>query len=151
MTMRTVAGSSFFEGMAPHHLDAIQAVATEVAFAAGSTIFREGGEAALWYLLTDGVVTLEVDIPGRGPHILQTLHEGDVLGWSWLFPPYRWSFDAFARTDVAALSFDGARLREAKQLDPMLGYDLMQRFAQVLVQRMQAARLQLLDIYGTPR
>lgn len=151
MTVRAIAESSFFEGMAPHHLDAIQAVTTEVAFPAGVTIFREGGEASVWYLLTDGVVTLEIDVPGRGPHILQTLHEGDVLGWSWLFAPYRWSFDAFARTDVAALEFDGARLREAKRHDPILGYDLMQRFAQVLVQRMQAARLQLLDIYGTAR
>ncbi len=151
MSGTSIADRPFFSGMAPDHLAVLQSVCSDVTFAAGKTIFREGGVAAEWYLINDGVVTLEIDVPGRGPHILQTLHEGDVLGWSWLFPPYRWSFDAFARTDVAALRFDAAPLREAKGRDANLGYDLMQRFAQVLVQRMQAARLQLLDIYGTPR
>ena len=151
MTGLTIAERPFFQGMTPEHLDILEAVADRVSFPAGTTIFREGGEAAVWYLVTDGVVTLEIDVPGQGPHILQTLHEGDVLGWSWLFPPYRWSFDAYARTDIEAIVFDADELRAKKHDDPSLGYDLMQRFAQVLVQRMQAARLQLLDIYGTPR
>ncbi len=149
MTSPTITDRPFFADMLPEHLAVLEASSGEVCFKAGATIFREGGEASMWYLITDGVVTLEIDVPGRGPHILQTLHEGDVLGWSWLFPPYRWSFDAYARTDVEAIRFDAERLREAKRQDPSLGYDLMQRFAQVLVQRMQAARLQLLDIYGT--
>lgn len=141
----------FFQGMEPAHLAILEEAVGECSFSAGSTVFREGGHADMWYLITDGVVTLEIDIPGRGPHILQTLHPGDVLGWSWLFSPYRWSFDAFARTDVAAFCFDAERLRDAKESDPGFGYAMMKRFAQVLVQRMQAARLQLLDIYGTPR
>ncbi len=151
MTPAAIAERPFFAEMSAAHLDVVEAAATRVRFDAGTTIFQEGGEAAAWYLVIDGVVTLEIDVPGRGPHILQTLHEGDVLGWSWLFPPYRWSFDAYARTDVEAICFDAAALRTAKQRDPSLGYDLMQRFAQVLVQRMQAARLQLLDIYGNVR
>ncbi len=142
---------AFFLGMETDHLSTLEDASGEVCFAAGSTIFREGGAADAWYLLTDGVVILEVDIPGRGPHTLQTLHPGDILGWSWLFPPYRWSFDAYARTDVEAIRFDGAALRAAAKLTPAFGYELMRRFAEVLVQRMQAARLQVLDIYGASR
>ena len=98
MTRVTIVERPFFDGMSPAHLDIVESVAATVAFPAGTTIFREGGEATQWYLITEGVVTLEIDVPGRGPHILQTLHEGDVLGWSWLFPPYRWSSDAFGRS-----------------------------------------------------
>ena len=142
MTPIALAERTFFDGMSAAHLEALEAAATEVSFSAGTTIFREGSAASVWYLVTEGVVTLEIDVPGRGPH---------VLGWSWLFAPYLWSFDAYARTDVEAVCFDGEQLRIAKQKDPSLGYELMQRFAQVLVQRMQAARLQLLDIYGNSR
>jgi CRP/FNR family cyclic AMP-dependent transcriptional regulator len=151
MTPTKLEERAFFHGMDPAHVAVLERASGEECFAAGSLIFREGGEASRWYLITEGVVILEIDVPGRGPHIVQTLHEGDVLGWSWLFPPYRWSFDAYARTEVEAIGFDAAFLRSAKQEDQSLGYELMKRFAQVLVQRMQAARLQLLDMYGTSR
>jgi len=71
-----------------------------------------------------------------------------VLGWSWLFPPYRWHFDAHATTVVRATAFDGTCLRGKCDADPALGYELTSRFAQTLIERLQWTRLRLLDVYG---
>jgi CRP-like cAMP-binding protein len=79
---------------------------------------------------------------------IETLGEGDLLGWSWLFPPYRWQFDALAIEAVRAIAMDGKCLREKCEKDHDLGYDLMKRFSRIMTLRLQAARLQLLDIYG---
>ncbi len=73
---------------------------------------------------------------------------GDILGWSWLFPPYRWSVEARAVQQVRAIKLDGECLRGKCELDPAMGYELMKRFSQIMLQRLEAARLQLLDIYG---
>jgi CRP/FNR family cyclic AMP-dependent transcriptional regulator len=144
-----LAKRPFFAGMSEASLAVLAECASEVEFAAGTTIFREGDEADACYLITGGDVALEIVVPGRGPHVVETLHSGEVLGWSWLFPPYRWSFDAQALTETHAIRFDGAALREAKTSDSQFGYELMTRFARVLVDRLQATRVQLLDIYGT--
>lgn len=141
----------FFFGMEDAHLETIAETASAVDFTAGTTIFEEGAEADSCYMLLEGDVALELIVPGRGPHVIQTLHAGDVLGWSWLFPPYRWVFDAQALTDTRAVRFDGPALRKAKESDPALGYDLLSRFAEVVVARMQAARIQLMDVYGASR
>ena len=71
-----------------------------------------------------------------------------MLGWSWLFPPYRWQFDARATAETSAIALDGACLRGKCDDDSALGYRLMQRFAQLIQQRLQQTRLQLLDVYG---
>ena len=95
-----------------------------------------------------GRVALEVAAPGARAMIIETLEEGDVVGWSWLFPPHRWSFDARAVGPVRAVAFDGACLRGKCEDDKALGYELMRRFAGVMLDRLQATRLQLLDVYG---
>lgn len=141
----------FFYGMEPAHLDVIAACATPADFAVGETIFASGAPADACYVIVEGDVALELVAPGRGPHVIQTLHNGDVLGWSWLVEPYRWAFDAQALTEVRAVRFDAQCLRQAKERDPAFGYELLRRFVVVIVDRMQAARLQLMDIYGTPR
>ncbi len=82
--------------------------------------------------------------------MIATLGEGAVVGWSWLFPPYRWSFDARALELTRTVAFDGACLRGKCEADTTLGYELMQRFAAVMLDRLQATRLQLLDVYGQP-
>jgi hypothetical protein len=79
---------------------------------------------------------------------LETLHDGDLVGWSWLFVPHRWEFDGRVQTDTALISFDGACLRGKCESDHELGYELMKRFAQVIISRLQATRLRLLDVYG---
>ena len=98
-----------------------------------------------------GDVALEMQTPGHGPQVILTLHSGDFLGWSWLYPPYRWTYDAHVHSDSEAIRFDGPTLKEASEVDPVLGYELMKRFTEMLVNRMQSIRIQLLDVYSTPR
>jgi hypothetical protein len=93
-------------------------------------------------------VALEIHVPARGSVTIETLHDGDLLGWSWLFPPYRWSFDAKALGETSLISFDGACLRGKCESDPVLGYELMKRISQVIIDRLQATRMRLLDVYG---
>jgi CRP-like cAMP-binding protein len=129
-------------------LQLLAGCATNVRFAAGEMLFREGDAADQFYVVRHGAVALELFVPTRGPVTIETFEPGDVIGWSWLFPPHRWSFDARALTLVRATIFDGACLRGKCEEDPVLGYDVMSCFAQVLVDRLQATRLRLLDVYG---
>lgn len=152
MAIRTleelISGAPAFAGLSPSQLELIAGCAVNQHFDAGERLFTEGGPAERFYLIREGAVALEIDAPGRGPLVIETLHEGDVVGWSWLFEPYRWEFDARATQPAATISFDGACLRGKCQDDHELGYQLMHRFAALLIDRLQATRLQLLDVYG---
>lgn len=139
---------AFLKGLSPAHLMAIAECAHPVTFASGEYVFHEGDPANHFYILTYGQVSLELYVPGRGSHVVQTVEKDEVLGWSWLFPPYRWHFDGRALTVVRAIDFNGMCLRAKCDADHDLGYDLMQRFAQTMMSRLQATRLQLLDVYG---
>jgi CRP-like cAMP-binding protein len=99
-------------------------------------------------VLRHGEVALEVTAPGRGSVTFQTLGEGEIVGVSWLIPPYRWSYDAKAVSLVRTLALDAKCLRGKCEADHDLGYDMMKRFVPVLIQRLQATRLQILDVYG---
>jgi CRP-like cAMP-binding protein len=151
--MRTLepilAEHPFFHDLEPQYLQLVLGCAGNVRFKAGDFLFREGQEANHFYLLRHGRVALQVYVPQRGPMTVETIDAGEVLGWSWLFPPYRWQFDAQALELVRAVAFDGRCLRDKCAEDHDLGYSLMQRFAQVMTQRLQATRLQLLDLYST--
>jgi CRP/FNR family transcriptional regulator, cyclic AMP receptor protein len=136
------------EGMPAEHLELLAGCAANVRFEPGDTIFREGDEASTFYVIRGGSVVLEAFVPARGGLTIETIEAGDVLGWSWLFPPYRWLFDARALSRVRATAVDGACLRGKCEDDPVLGYDLMSRFAQVIIDRLQSTRLRLLDVYG---
>lgn len=143
-----LAQHPFFQGLAPAYLALIAGCASNVRFPAGTYIFREGDVANEFYLIRHGTVALEIYVPGRGPFIIDTLHEGDVLGWSWLVPPYVKQFDARAVELTRATVFDGTCIRQKCEEDPRLGYELLKRFSQVIGRRLQATRLRLLDIYG---
>lgn len=155
MTVREIrdllGGESFFRDLDPDYLDLIAGCGTNVHFDAGAVVFREGEAADTFYVLRSGKVALEIHLPERGALVIETLGAGEVLGWSWLFPPYRWHFDARAVEGTSAVALDGACLRGKCDDDPRLGYLLMQRFAQVSQERLQATRLQLLDVYGDAR
>src|SRR5581483_1513183 len=97
--------------------------------AAGAYLFREGGNADRFFLIREGGIALEVDAPGRGALVIETLHAGDVVGWSWLFAPYRWQFDGRAVEASRLVAFDGRCLRDKCEADHELGYQLMRRFA----------------------
>jgi CRP/FNR family transcriptional regulator, cyclic AMP receptor protein len=145
---KTLGAHPFFQGLEPHHLDTIVGCTANVVFSAGEFIFRDEQAADRFYVIRHGKVAVEVFAPGRGAITIDTADEGDVLGWSWLFPPYKAHFDARALTLVRALSLDGACLRAKCEKDPVLGFELMKRFNRVVVQRLEATRMQLLDLYG---
>lgn len=143
-----LAEHPLFHGLDPPVLALVSGCGRNVHFDAGTRILHEGAPADTFYVLRGGRVALEVFTPGRGPVVIETLGPGDVLGWSWLFPPYRWHFDAHAADSVRAIALDGVCLREKCHDDPLLGYELTQRFASVMLDRLQATRLRLLDVYG---
>jgi CRP/FNR family cyclic AMP-dependent transcriptional regulator len=124
------------------------AVGTPVQWEAGAYLFHEGETADRLLLVRSGRVALELLAPGRGPLMIDTIGDGDVLGLSWLCPPRRWQFDARALEPVDAVAFDGAAVLDACERDARLGYQLTLRLAEVMLRRMQSARLRLIDIYG---
>lgn len=142
-----VTGLPIFAGLERRHLEVVAASGRLARFMAGEAILREGQQADRFYVLLEGSVALEVASPERGPVVIQTLGPGDPLGWSWLFAPYRWHLDAIARGPVTAVAFDAASVRAACDADHELGYRLLARFGNVMLQRLMATRLQLLDVY----
>ena len=143
-----IADSPVFAGLAPEQLQLIAGCGRNEHVAAGTPLFREGAPADRFFLIRTGAVALAIAPPAGGPLVIETLHPGDVVGWSWLFPPYRWHFDGCATDQTSLIAFDGACLRGKCESDHELGYELMRRFAASLVERLQATRLQLLDVYG---
>lgn len=139
----------FFSGLDAAALELVAGCASNVHFAAGEFLFHEGDPANQFYLLRNGRARLETLVPGRGPVALETIQAGEVIGWSWLFPPYLWHLDAVAAESVRATVFDGKCLRGKCEENHDLGYELAKRSAQIMMQRLQATRLQLLDVYGT--
>jgi CRP-like cAMP-binding protein len=146
---RILGEHPFFKGLKKAYLQLFVDCASNVRFNAGETIFREGEDADKFYLIRAGKVALETSAPQKGSAIIQTLGEGEVLGWSWLVPPYRWRFEARAVDAVRAIALDGKCLRGNSEEDHDLGYELMKRAAQIMERRLQATRLQLLDVYGS--
>lgn len=145
-----LAEHPFTRGMRPEHLALIAGCARNAHYDRDRYLFREGDPAEAFYVLRQGRVALEVYSPHRGAINVQTLGPGEVLGWSWLFPPYRCTFDARVLEPVRALAFAGACLRGKAEADHELGYELMRRVARVFTDRLAATRLQLLDLYAHP-
>jgi CRP/FNR family transcriptional regulator, cyclic AMP receptor protein len=138
----------FFKGLQPQYLQLVIGCASNVRFNAGTYILREGEQASQFYLIRHGKVALEVFAAQRGPIIIETIEAGEVLGWSWLFPPYRWHFSARVVEPVRAIALDGTCLRTKGEEDHDLGYELMKRVTRIMMERLQATRMQLLDVYG---
>lgn len=145
---RIILGHPFFAGLAPAYGQMICGCARNVRFESGDYLFRAQTPANELYLLRQGRVALEVTAPERGTLTFQTLGEGEIVGLSWLIPPYRYSYDARALGLVRAIAIDAACLRDKCEADHDLGYDMMKRLTPVLVRRLQATRLQILDVYG---
>jgi CRP/FNR family transcriptional regulator, cyclic AMP receptor protein len=143
-----LAEHAFFQGLDPGHLHIIAHGASEDKFEEQVYIFNEGEKAGKFYAIRKGKVVLEASAAQRGQIPIETLAGGEVLGWSWLFPPHRWQFSARVVEPAQLIVMDGAYLRDKAEEDHDFGYELMKRVAQVIVQRLQATRLQLLDVYG---
>lgn len=141
----------FSKGLKEGLIKKIVSCARNVKFGEGEYIFREGEEANHFYLIRYGRVAIEISVPGRTPITIQTIQDGEILGFSWLIPPYHWIFDARAVELTRALVLDGNCLRKKCEEDHELGYEFLKRFSYVIYKRLQATRLQLLDVYGAPR
>jgi CRP/FNR family cyclic AMP-dependent transcriptional regulator len=146
-----VGAHPFAAGLNAEHLALVAGCAHNVSLDAGAMLCMEGASADTFYLLRRGQVSIEVHQAGRGPIVIETVGPGDAVGWSWLVAPYRWTFDARALQPVGALAIDGACLRAKSLEDSALGFALLSRVTQELLERLQATRVRLLDLYGGAR
>jgi CRP-like cAMP-binding protein len=143
-----LAKHPFFAGFALEHRRLVAGCARNHRYDAGEYLCREGAGADEFFLLRHGQVALELNAPGRPPIVFATIDAGEIVGASWLVPPYRWMHDARAVSLTRAIGIDAACLREKCEADHDLGYDMMKRFLPVLAQRLHATQLQILDVYG---
>jgi CRP-like cAMP-binding protein len=139
---------TFFKGLDKHLIKVISGCAAETSYTAGEVIYREEDDAEQFLLVCSGKAAIEIFVPGRGPLTIQTVGPGEALGWSWLFPPYKRRFDVRAVESTRAVVLDGRCLRRLAEEDHHLGYELLRRFSQVVVERLKSMSHQLLDVYG---
>lgn len=145
-----IANHAFFHGMNPEHLAVLTDGAKAVQFKGGDVLFREGEPANQFYLIENGKITVEVHEPADDTMVVQTLGAGEVLGWSWLLPPFVWHFQARALEPANVIALNGAHLLIHAERDHEFGYELVKRVAQVAIHRLQAARKQLLALHRFP-
>jgi CRP/FNR family transcriptional regulator, cyclic AMP receptor protein len=143
---RLIRKHAFFRDLSPHQYRLLADSAMRTQFSAGEAIFQQGDPANRFYLIQRGKVAVEAWLRDRGTITIQTLVGGDVLGWSWLFPPYYWQFGARALEDTDAIFIYGTPLREECESDHELGYELMKRVSEVMLERLQSTRRQLAGI-----
>jgi len=129
----------------------ISGCAKNVVFQAGDYIYREGQQADAFYLIRHGVASLEVHVPARDPLVIETIGDSEIIGWSWLVPPYRARFDVRAVSLIRAVSIDAVCLRNKCEEDHSVGYSFYKAFLPVISDRLSATRLQLIDMYGHPK
>lgn len=144
VTTSALSAHPFLRGMPPEHLEALAAAASDVRFAAGHRIFEEGQFAGKFWLIQSGRVALDMSVPGNGRVIVDRVGMGDLLGCSWLFPPYRWAFGAVCVGPLEAFEFDASAVRARFAADPVFGYELTRRLIPVLAGRLQATRGRLI-------
>jgi CRP-like cAMP-binding protein len=143
-----LATHPFLHGMSRDQLSVLAEAARDVSFPARYRLFEDGGNAARFWLIQSGHVSLDLHVPGEGPVVIETIGIGELLGWSWLFPPYKWAFGAVAATAVQAFEFDAPVVRELCAADHELGYELDRRITRVLAKRLQATRIRLIARSG---
>ncbi|CAM3049053.1 cyclic nucleotide-binding domain-containing protein [Prescottella defluvii] len=137
-------------GLSAAARDRLEDLATPTLWVPDEVVFHEGEPARRCWVLRRGRVLLSTAVPGRGDVVIETLSGGDVLGWSWLRPPQVWSFGARAAVPTEALQLDVAALQEAAERDPAFGYSVARAMSGLLLDRLQATRARLLDLYANP-
>ena len=148
--VRPLAAFPVFAELPDAELQLISSTARTVQFGARERLFSEGRPARGCWLIEDGRVALDMAVPGRGQVVVQTLGPGDVLGWSWLVPPYRWHYGATSVLPTTATELDTEQLRALARQDPQFGYALVLTLFEAVLQRLHATRARLLDLYGSP-
>jgi CRP-like cAMP-binding protein len=142
--MRPTSATTLFAALPAPARERLAHLAQDVFFQAGTRIFEEGGAADRFWVIRTGSVVLDVPVPGRPSAAVEVLRPGDLLGCSWLFPPYTWHLGAEAQSDVRAQQFDATVVRALTRADPEFGEALARRVAEVIAHRMQSARIRLL-------
>lgn len=145
---KVLAEHPFVKGLEKEHIQLILGCAKNVVFEAGKYLFKENEEANSFYIIRNGKIALEIYSPKKGAIVIQTVGEGEMIGWSWMVPPYQWKFDARAIELTRLIELDGTCLRNKCESDPKLGYEIMKRLANVFEQRINSLRLQFLDLYS---
>jgi len=145
---RIIAEHPFLADLDPSFTSLMVGCAKNVRFNRNDYMFREGDPANEFYLIREGKVAVEI-LPAQGhPMIVATLDQGEILGWSWLLPPYQWKQNARALENVRAISLDGKCLRNKCEQNHDLGYEVLKRFARIIEQRLESTRMQLIDVYA---
>jgi CRP-like cAMP-binding protein len=139
-----------FAGLADAHVRQLAGCARHRHFQGDQYLFRESDSADEFFLIREGRVALDLHEPGRESATFATLGAGEIVGVSWLVPPYRWMFDARALERTRVIAIDAACLRDKCEADHDLGYALMKCFLPAFVKRLHATRMQMFDVYGKP-
>ena len=139
-----------FEGLDEQTVEQLAACALNVHFAPDEYLFRTGEPANRFFMLRSGGVALDVVGPGDRHLVVDTVGPGGVVGYSWAVPPYRWVMNARATESTSAVALDATCLRARFDVDPRVGYELLQRLVATLAERIYSARIRLLDLYGVP-
>lgn len=150
VTAAALAAHPMLHGMSTDHLAMLAGSASDIAFPAGHRLFEEGGNASHFWLLQSGSVALDLHVPGQGRVRIDTVGLGELLGWSWRFPPYRWAFGAVAASPVEAFEFDAQAVRASCASEPELGHEVTERLARVLAKRLQSTRVRLISASINP-
>ncbi len=138
----------FFKGLKTEYVDLISGCSDIVTFKPGEYIFKEGDAAENFYIIAKGKVNVEIQMPDSHPFSLQSLGEGNVLGWSWFIAPNQWRFSSRAVEKTELIVVDGKPLKKACETNHDLGYEIYKRLVGIFVQRLEATRDQLVEIYG---
>lgn len=133
----------FLRSLSPEHLSIVLTNAKQVEFAEGEMILKEGDPASQFFLIESGRIRIETGT--ENGKSVQTVGPGEVLGWSWMFPPFAWHFSAYAMEPTKCALLDGGHLLVTAEENPKFGFDLMRRISQVLVERLQATRKKMLS------
>lgn len=142
-----LAKHSFFEGLEKHYLELLTGCASNERYNGGEYLFKENEEANKFFIIRHGRIAVEMAVPGKMV-TLYTHDEGDVVGWSWLFPPARWHYSGRAMELTRVIALDGACLRGKCEQDSKLGFEFMKRFSYKMMHSLDSTRMQLLDLYG---
>lgn len=145
-----ITQQSFWKDLSPNYVAMLTECARLEHFKARQNIFCRGQYAAAFYIIRHGTIAIETPyIPNKGNLTIQTLHEGEAVGWSWYFYPYEWHFTAFVSEPTEVVAFDTYFLRDRARKDVGFGFELANRIANVVFHRLQATRLQLMDVYAS--
>jgi CRP/FNR family transcriptional regulator, cyclic AMP receptor protein len=145
-TAAALATHPFLHGMSRPHLAILAQSASDVVFGARHRLFEDGGHAGHCWLIRSGYVALDLNVPGQGRVKIETIGMGELLGWSWLLPPYTWTFGAVTIGRVEAFELDGRAVRASCEADPEFGYELTRRLTRVIANRLKATRISLISV-----